>query len=380
MRLGAIQVLASVPLSGGSMMVVLLALSLGGTPGQAGLIMMTYGGAALVSNYASGVVADRRGRWPVVVAGLGAASAAFFALSLAGSPSDLLLLWGLAGLAAGLYPAALIALGHSRGESLGPFISRSSLGWALGYTLAWPLSQVAGSDVRGAALLVFLLSGACYLGAFLLALGLPRAPEPRLRVPFFSTAILRKNWSVYFPFLLRHTGAQAVWIVFAPFLFAPPDLGGLGVPLGFIGPIQAVNLFTQALVMRRIQRWRDEVLVPVGFALTTASFLGYALAPSWPLLLPLQVTIAVAWSALYVGSVSTLLKRNEETATATGIMSALISLSHVPGPLAGGFLAERFGFRGAFVFAAGMAAAGYLLERAGSRPEAAADRPGAGKT
>lgn len=367
MRLGAIQVLASIPLSGCSMMVVLLAIAQGATPGQAGLIMMTYGATALVSNYVGGVVADRRGRWPVVVAGLGASSAAFFLLAFARSPSDLLVLWGLAGLAAGLYPAALVALGHSRGEALGPFVARSSLGWALGYTIAWPLSQAAGSDVRGAALLVFLVSGACYSGAFLLSLGLPRTSEPHLRVPFFSTAILRKNWPVYFPFLLRHTGAQAAWIVFSPFLLTPVAQGGLGAPLGLIGPIHAVNLFTQALVMRHIQRWEDRVLVPVGFALTTASFLGYALAPSWPLLLPLQVIIAVAWSALYVGSVSTLLKRNEETATATGIMSSLISLAHIPGPLAGGFLAEQFGFRGAFVFAAGMALAGYLLERAGPR-------------
>ncbi|MEM3086539.1 MAG: MFS transporter [Halobacteria archaeon] len=379
MRLGAIQVLANIPLSGCSMMVVLLAFSLGATPGQAGLIMMAYGALALVSNYAGGVVADRKGRWPVVAAGLGASSVAFFALVLARSPSDLLVLWGLAGMAHGLYPAALVALGHSRGEALGPFISRSSLGWALGYTLAWPLSQAAGSEVLGAARLVFLLSGGCYAGAFLLALGLPRTAEPRLRVPFFSTAILRKNWSVYFPFLLRHTGAQAVWIVFTPFLFIPADRGGLGVPLGFIGPIHALNLFTQALVMRRIQRWRDDLLIPAGFMLTVASFLGYALVPSWPLLLPLQVTVAVAWSALYVGSVSTLLKRNEETATATGIMSSLVSLAHIPGPLAGGFLAEQFGFRGAFVFAAGMALAGYLLERAGSRMAADAPGPGPGK-
>lgn len=367
MRLAPIQVLASIPVSGSLMMVVLLGGALGAPPGQVGLIVMANGATALVSNYLSGVVADRRGRLLVLRAGLGLSAAGYSALFLARSPADLLLLYAFAGLCQGTYPAALVATGHARHERLGPFLSRTSLGWAIGYSLAFPLSVAAGAQVESAARLVFLLSGASYLAAFLLSLRLPGIPEPHLKVPFFSAAPLRKNWAVYLPFVLRHTGAQAVWVVFPPFLMLGAAQGGLGAPLALVGPIQAVNLFCQAVFMRRIQRWADPALIHAGFLLTAGSFAGYVLAPSWPALLPFQVTIALAWSALWVGSVSTLLKRNEETATVSGIMTSLIAVSHIPGPVAGGLLAELSGFRAAFAFGAGMALGGYLLGRLAER-------------
>jgi predicted MFS family arabinose efflux permease len=73
-----------------------------------------------------------------------------------------------------------------------------------------------------------------------------------------------------------------------------------------------------------------------GFLSSAAVFLFYSLIKSAVNIFPVQILLAFSWSTLYVGSLIYLLQRNEEKATATGLLGASISASMVLGPLLGG--------------------------------------------
>lgn len=138
----------------------------------------------------------------------------YFVTPVLADPWLLALVRGLVGFSLGIYPAALTVYVYDSAGVVGRFSSLGALGLAVGTFVAGLVPFYYG---------IFALSCACYLLAFLISFTIKRVDEPRLRVPFFPKDLLRRNWRVYVSFMLRHVGANSIWVTFPLFIIS---LGG----------------------------------------------------------------------------------------------------------------------------------------------------------
>jgi len=139
-----------------------------------------------------------------------------------------------------------------------------------------------------------------------------------------------KNLNVYLPFLIRHSAAQAIWAIFPIYLI------GLGASKLWIGIIYGVNPLTQFIFMLLLDRFESSRLIALGLIASAVTFFGYAISPNWQVILFFQILLGFSWANLYLGSIKHLLKNNVERATATGVLSSVIGLAGIFGPLIGG--------------------------------------------
>ncbi|AKB20289.1 hypothetical protein [Methanosarcina sp. WH1] len=104
--------------------------------------------------------------------------------------------------------------------------------------------------------LLFGLSSLFYALCFLQAFRLKEIEKLQPKVPYFSLDTLMKNSGTYFPLFLRHTGAVGVWAIF------PLYLRELGAGTFWIGVIYAINPAVQFLIMRMLDPFENEKLIP----------------------------------------------------------------------------------------------------------------------
>jgi len=189
--------------------------------------------------------------------------------------------------------------------------------------------------------------------------------NPRLHVPFFPKKLFKKDWHVYLSFLLRHTGANCIWVIYP--LFIASLVPGVEADKFWIGVMYTVNFTGQFLIMPFLDRFRDKTLIYAGLSLSLLTFLSFTFAQDYAQLLPLQVLLAASWSFLYVGSLLYLMRHNVEKATCSGILSSMHSLSMVGGSILGGVIAQLFGYVATMYVAAMLTIAGYVCFQIGSR-------------
>jgi len=361
MKANAIQLLSNLALSASLLFIPNLAKDLGASNVDVGIIGAVYGIATFMSSYIFGRASDVYSRRLFIRLGLAASALTLFLqvltdpsspVSFWASPSMLALARGLAGFALGIFPPALTAYVYELKNSMGEFTSFGALGWSVGTFVAGLLAMYWSA---------FLLSSVSLTLAFLISLTLPNVKGPRLQVPLFPKKLLVKNWYVYVPYLLRHTGASCIWIIF------PLYIAYLGGDKFWIGVIYTVNTGSQFVVMRYADRLRDRTLLNAGFILSITTFLVFMVAQNFYQLLPAQVLLASSWSCLYVGSLLHLMKRNVEKATSTGLLSSVISLSGVFGAILGGVISQLFEFKATMYAAALLTTIGFILFRAGIR-------------
>jgi MFS family permease len=200
--------------------------------------------------------------------------------------------------------------------------------------------------------------------SFVIALRLPFAKETRMSVPLFPKALIKRNAPVYASMLIRHTGANMIWVTYPLFLIS------IGASPETVGLIYAVNAFGQFGFMAIMDRFDPTVLVAVGLASSAATFYTFTLVGSFWEIIPSQILLAAAYSSLYVGSLRYVMDRNEEKATASGLLSSTMSVSGIIGPVLGGLAATAFGFKGTIMIATLMSVAAlgiflYALNRSG---------------
>jgi MFS family permease len=236
------------------------------------------------------------------------------------------------------------------------FSSIGALGWGVGSLLA----GIIGDDF-----LVFVFSAGLMIAAGAVIFTLPAKAEKTFYVPLFPRKVFRKNAAVYLSVLIRHTGANFIWVTYPLFL-----MDELKADTVWVGTIYAVNAFGQFLVMRRLDPFNSSRLVAAGFVLSAATFFGFSLTQTVYEILPLQVLLAAAWSALYVGSLKYVTERNTEKATSTGWLQGMISLAGIIGPVAGGMLDMMVGYRWTMLIAMAFSFIGlgiFMLSRDGSK-------------
>ncbi len=332
-----IQLLINAAISSSMLFIPNLATSLGASKTEVGIIGAVYGFALFISAYIFGQIADVYNRRTLLKAGFFAAAISFFLQIFAGDVYTLSLARGIAGLSAGIFPAAFITYVYSMKKKVGGFISLGSLGWAAGNFLAGILAVYRE---------IFALSSLLFAIAFFLSTRLPEVGNEGIKIHFFSSKPIKQNLHVYLSFLSRHTGAWAVWIVF------PLYLVDLGASLFWIGIIYALNPLIQFLIMRKLDRFRSTTLIKAGFILSILTFISFTLARDFYQIIPAQFLLASSWSCIYVGSASYLLDRSAEKATSIGILESTINLSSIIGPLLGGIIWELYGYAAVMYFAA----------------------------
>lgn len=296
---------------------------------EIGLIVGAYSLALFLSSYFFGREADRRGRRRILQLGLFLSG--FAALTQIFAPEWYFL--GLSrvfvGFCAGIFPSALLAYAYETGRPLGKFASFGSLGWGIGSILA---------GVIGEFWLIFTFSSIVFFICFALALRLPTVKEVRLSIPFFPVEIIRKNAPVYLSMLLRHSGANMIWVIFPLFLL------GLGMDRSLVGVLYLVNAGTQFTVMQLIDRFNCVKLILGGLIFSAATFVSFTLANDFIQVFPTQILLGISFALLYVGSLRFLMERNVEHATSTGILGSVMSISAIIGPFFGGLVSMAYGY------------------------------------
>jgi len=354
-----IQFLSSVALSASLLFIPNLTRDLGGTDSQIGIAVAAYALAMFISSYLFGRLSDIYSRRLFISLGLALSAVTFFIQTLAdpnfifpllADPSLLAFVRALAGFSLGVFPAALMVYVYDSAGPLGRFASFGALGWAVGTFAAGIIAEA--TSYYG----IFVMASLCFWIAFALSLTMKQVDGPRLEVPFFPRQLLKRNWRVYVAYLLRHTGANIIWVIY------PLYIVSLGGDKFWVGVIYTVNTATQFIVMLFLDRFKDERLIKAGLLLATTTFFSFTLAQNFLHLLPIQVLLACSWACMYVGSLLYLMKNNVEKATSSGILSSVINISQVFGALIGGAISQFFGnFRATMYLATIMTIAGFVL-------------------
>ncbi len=337
-----------------------LAMELGATNTEIGLIGASYGLTIFLSSFIFGRASDMRDRRSFLKLGLFSATVFFFLQIFAYDVRSLIIIRGLAGFSLGIFTAPLIAYTYESGRKLGNFASYGSLGWAFGGLLAGVIAQQGEAFIYINTLLpywaVFLLSSVFFLISLLIALRLPEVMMVRVSVPLFPKDVIKKNWVVYLPVFLRHTAAFSIWIIF------PLYLAELGATRFWIGAMYFINAGTQFFIMRQLD-WKNDVrLINIGLVVSALVFLSYVFPDNFYQVIPIQILLAISFSYLYVGNLKYLTDNNREKSTSVGILNSVTSISMAVGPLLGGAIAQiGGGFHAVMYFAAGLAFIGLAV-------------------
>lgn len=352
MRHNSIQLFTYASLAITSLAMPLYARDLGATTAFIGFIGAGYGLASFLSNTVFGRAGDRFDRRLLLLAAFLASAFTGLLQFLATSPTMFLAARFFFGLTIGMISPTLSAYVYDVKRPLGKFTSYNALGWLLASLLIVAVAE-AGEAANPPPFLsslnaLFLLAVLFCLVGFFLSLGL-KPMRLGINVPLFPRELLRRNLHVYLSVFIRHFGAASIWVIYPIYII---ELGG---SVAMVGWVHIVNMVFQVLVYRNVEQVRRlasaQTLIAIGLVLSAATFLSFTFAQNAWQLLPLQAPLGVSFACLWLGSMKEILERNEERATATGLLNASMNLSNVAGPLAGGLIAAALGFHATMYFA-----------------------------
>jgi MFS family permease len=324
----------------------LYANDLGASDLDVGLIAASYGMAYFVSSFFFGRQSDIQGRLRFIRLGLILSAAAYPFQIIAPGPVALLATRGAIGFCLGIPSAALMAYVYEAEGRVGRFASYGSLGWLFGALAAATIRNYEG---------LFVASAVASALAFSISLTLREEQHSHISVTGSPAAMIWANRKVYFPFFLRQLGAQAIWAIF------PLFLRNIGASRLWIAMFDGINMGVQFIAMQFVERFNAARVFTTGLLLSSLVFVVYGIASHYLQLIPAQVLIAIAWSCLFVGAMSFLLRRNVEHGTAAGLLYSTTYLSAGLGPFLGGALAQLWGFDTVMYVGSALAFVGLLL-------------------
>jgi MFS family permease len=334
---------------------------------QIGLVATGYTSALFAASVIIGRQADIKGRRRFLRIGFAIAAIATILQIFVNDSLSLLLVRILLGAAAGMIQSVLVAYfiyeSHESQSKVGIFSSIGALGWGAG-------SMIAGAI--GDYVFVFVFSAGLMVSAAIVIFTLPATQEKTFYVPLFPRHVFKKNAAVYSSILIRHIGANFVWVTYPLFL-----MNELGADAMWVGIVYGVNAFGQFLVMRRLDPFNSSSLVKIGFIASAVTFLCFSLTRTILEIIPLQILLAIAWSALYVGSLKYVTERNPEKATSTGWLQGMISMAGIIGPTVGGILDMGIGYRWTMIIAMILSIVGlviFLMSKGRAQPDLSPSR------
>ncbi|QLH74108.1 MAG: MFS transporter [Methanomassiliicoccales archaeon] len=342
-----IQLLSSAAMSGSALLIPnMLRNDLGADTIQIGMITASFNASLFLSSYYFGRFSDVHGRKMILQTGLLMTSLSIFLLIFARSTESLFIVRVIMGLCSGMYPSALLAHVYDSDKKVGKFSAYGAMGFGLG-TFA--------VGIIGIYFEIFLFCSILMACAFIVSLTIDFGNEVHHKVPFFPREIIHRNLPVYLSIMFRHIGANMIWVIYTLFL------EDLGAAAWFIGGIYAVNAMSQFVFMQMVDRYGSVKLVTFGFIFSIITFPSYTLATEAWQIIPAQVSIAAAWSCLYVGSIKYVMERNDEKGTSAGLLQSSLSISAIIGAMVGGAASYVLGYHGAMYIATIMAIIGLVI-------------------
>lgn len=348
LRLVLVSFLFNFSMEASRLFLPLYAKDLGASRFDIGLIGASYGVAYFISSFIFGRQSDMKGRLGFIRVGLALSAIVYIFQVFAPSPMILLGVRGLIGLCLGIVSAALMAYVYENGERVGNFAAFGALGWLFGSLMAAALRSYESLFISSAIATAF---------AFLVSLTLHEEKADRIKVAVIPLNVIWANRKVYFPFLLRHTGANIIWIIF------PLFLASIGASKLWIAIIWGINVGGQFIAMRFIDRFKAARMVTVGLILSILAFASYGVANHYLQLIPVQIILAVSFSCLFIGALNFLLGNNVERGTAVGLLYSTSYLSAAIGPFLGGVISQVWGFKTVMYVASTLGFAGLIASR-----------------
>lgn len=284
-------------------------------------IVGAYAAASFIASYIFGRAGDVYGRRIVIRLGIMLATFSFSLLLISSSLEILFIVRIANGFCVGMYPGALAAYAYESKMKMGRFATWGAAGWGVGTLFA---GYAAGFNIYYA----FVMSTIFLIIAFASALTLPKVPRIVINVPLFPVKTFKKNMHVYLAVLLRHGSACAIWTLWSLFLY---DLGGTTFTIAIV---QATNAISQVVFMVKLtDRIESKKLVAIGLVASAITFASFPFAQNIFEILPSQVLLGFSWACLYVGALKFVTENNEDRSTASGLLTSMLALSGVIGPI-----------------------------------------------
>ncbi len=310
-----------------------LADSFGATKFEIGLLSTFFSATIFLSSWFFGRIADRIGRRRIIIIGFLASSIAFTLGYFASNYTELLLIRILGGATAGIYPGALTAYIYENKGTMGKFSSFGAIGSAIAQYISGVVATLLGLPY------LFIISGiSFFISLIFIVAGIKKEEYIAINIPLFPINIIKKNKHIYIPLFLRHMGATGIWAFWVLYL------GQIGANNYWKGILFTFNYATQFLVMYFIMdKIPGKKSIGWGLILSAAIFLYFTIVPNYLWIIPAMIATGFAWSFLFTGSLKEITEKNEEKATASGLIQSAISLGNIFGPLVAGIIVTLTG-------------------------------------
>jgi MFS family permease len=321
---------------------------LGGTRTQVGLMFSVTTIVSMVLRPIVGGWVDRFGVRPVMLPGIAALAATSLALQAAHAPAAIIVLMAGVGIANGLIatPASVLVARETRaahrGEALGTYYLCSSLGIAIGPSLAFGLRALGGMHLAFAVVTLLAVSLLALAARFTSRAGDPAAAgAPRLALVSRSAA------PVSGALVLSTIGHSAVW-AFLP-LYAVSR--GQGAALAWFFGVYPVWMIACRVVLRGVSDRAGHMPVSlVAMSVVTLGYLSFVVPPTAMSLALSAVVLASGSAVLYPTLAALVVERapERERGLALGTLSGSWDLGVVVGATLIGAVADRYSYAAGF--------------------------------
>lgn len=357
-RLSSIFLIVFIDLLGFGLILPLLpyyAETFGATDFEVGLLVAVYAAAQFVATPLLGRLSDRVGRRPVLLISIAGNLVGFVLLALAQSLEMLFVARILAGFTGGNISVAQAYISdvtdaRSRARGLGLIGAAFGLGFIIGPALGGLLSQwgfaVPALGAAALSLINFLLVVA-WLPESLTAQARQDARERppltlRAMVEALRKPLVGPLLHTRFFFALAFSMFQTIFALYALRRF---NLGAreTGYILAYVG---LLSVLVQGVAVGKLaQRFEERTLILASTALMALSLIGWALAPSVPVLLLILAPTALSGGVLNTVINSAISKTVApiEVGGTLGIASALEALTRILSPAVGSLLLANLG-------------------------------------
>jgi DHA1 family multidrug resistance protein-like MFS transporter len=347
----SVQLLSNQAVAAAGLFIPNLAILMGSTNSFVGVLGASFSLAFFASSYIFSRRTDIEGSRRYLNLGLVLSSVILGLVFLSQSVESLFLSYTAAGIAMGMYPTALLTYVFGKRVRLGRFSSVGSLGACTGLLAAGLIADQLSLKS------VFIFGSIIFLVSFFASMALPPIPQERHKVPFFPMEIFKDNSTTFLSFLIRHTAANLVWVIY------PLYLTSLNLSYLWISVLYFINPFVQFILMITLtDRISANRLMILGLFFSAVAFLSMFLSfEAWHIVF-VQLFVAASWSFLYVGAIRQVTEKDVRKATSIGLLTSIIYMGNIIGPLFGGMLSEATGsFKGNMMTASIMTSLSLIL-------------------